>query len=172
MRRVKSAHLMLAAGAALALAGCDGDGGDDFAQFDRMGIPAVNTAVIPSGSKDAFNAGDPATDAPFVALAEGRITTLRNAVAAVPGFPPEDSAGPSAATIAGVLIPDAITLDLSQPVGFPNGRALPDDVVDVALGLVLNRGNVLGGGPGVADDIGNDSAFLGTFPYLAEPQGP
>jgi hypothetical protein len=51
-------------------------------------------------------------------------------------------------------------------VQFPNGRRLQDDVIDAALGVVLNRG----GAAGIGDGIGaNDKAFLSAFPYLAEP---
>ena len=86
-------------------------------------------------------------------------------------LPPEDSPGLSPATVASVVIPDIVTINFAQPVQFPNGRRLQDDVIDAALSLVLNRGNVLGGGPGVPDGISaNDVPFLASFPYLAAPQ--
>ena len=153
---------------AMVLGSCS-DNDSTLVQFERTGLPAVNAAVIPVGMKDAFNQGTPATDAQFLATAEATITGLRNAVNAVVGFPAEDVPGVTAAQVAAVLIPDVITVDFSQPLNFPNGRALEDDVIDVALGLVLNRGNVLGGGPGVSDGIANDSIFLPTFPYLGVP---
>src|SRR5438093_8819903 len=150
-----------------ALAAVTGCGKDDktmtptttYHQVDRMAIPAINTALIPSNMKDAFNAGTPATDVVnFRPTAQGTIIAVRAAVA--DSLPPEDSPGLSPATVASVLIPDIVTIDFSQSVQFPNGRRLNDDVIDVALSLVLNRGNVLGGGPGVPDDIGaNDVAF-------------
>lgn len=147
-----------------------GDDNSEVVQFDRTAIPAVNAAVIPAASKDAFNAGDPSTDlADFTPIATARIDFLRTAVNGVAGFPPEDSNLPSSA-VAMALVPDVLSIDLSQPLVFPNGRGLPDDVIDVALGLVLNRGNPLGGGPGVSDGIANDSTFLPTFPYLGVPQ--
>ena len=72
--------------------------------------------------------------------------------------------------LATVLIPDVVTIDFSAPVAFPNGRTLEDDVIDAALGLVLNRGDVLGGGAGVGDGVAsNDVPFESTFPYLAPP---
>ena len=73
------------------------------------------------------------------------------------------------AQVAGALIPDVVTIDFSQPLAFPNGRRLTDDVVDTAVGIVLNRG----GGAGVPDAVGgNDGAFGSTFPYLAAPHQP
>ena len=142
--------------------------GQQYEQRDREGIPAINTALIPAASKDAFNQGEPKTDAAtFRATAQTTIEGLRAAVNAVPGFPPENG-GPlgnlTAAQVAAALIPDIVTIDFSQPVQFPNGRRLEDDVIDVALGVVLNRGPA----SGVSDGINaNDVTFPPTFPYLA-----
>jgi Domain of unknown function (DUF4331) len=56
--------------------------------------------------------------------------------------------------------------------GFPNGRRLSDDVIDVALRVVM--GVLLPGhdpdADGLADGVGaNDSPFLASFPYVAYP---
>ena len=68
--------------------------------------------------------------------------------------------------VGGALIPDVVTIDFSSPVQFPNGRTLTDDVIDAALGVVLNRGGAAGIGDGVDS---NDKAFSRQFPYLADP---
>jgi hypothetical protein len=83
---------------------------------------------------------------------------------------PQDS-GPlgdlDSASVAGALIPDIVTIDFSQPVVFPNGRQLEDDVIDVALQLILNRT------AGITDAIdSNDVAFSSAFPFLAAPHQP
>ena len=128
-----------------------------------MAIPAINTALIPGDQKDAFNAGSPATDAAqFQATGEATGDGLRAAVDAVLG--PQDG-GPlgdlTSAQVAGALIPDIVTIDFSAPVVFPNGRQLTNDVVDTAVGIVLNRG----GAAGVSDGIdGNDKTFSSAFP--------
>jgi len=44
--------------------------------------------------------------------------------------------------------------------GFPNGRGLADDVIDIELALVTNS-------QVASDCVGNDSAFSTSFPYLA-----
>ena len=140
-------------------------------QVDRMAIPAINTALIPSEMKDAFNAGSPATDAAqFQAIGEATGVGLRTAVDAVLGAQDGGPLGDlTEAQVAGALIPDVVTIDFSQPLAFPNGRRLTDDVVDTAVGIVLNRG----GGAGVPDAVGgNDRAFGSTFPYLAAPHQP
>jgi len=63
------------------------------------------------------------------------------------------------------LTPDVMIFDTSRPAGFPNGRLLTDDVVDLV------------GVPGVlATDAPfpseNDVPFLAEFPYLAPPHAP
>jgi hypothetical protein len=145
-----------------------------FDQVERMGIPVINTVLIPADQKDAFNIADPVNDvADYQATVQATIEALRGAVGSVAGFPSEDSPGVPADVLATVLIPDVVTIDFSNPVQFPNGRTLTDDVIDAAVGLVLNRGNVLGGGPGVGDAINeNDVAFGASFPWLAAPHAP
>ena len=54
--------------------------------------------------------------------------------------------------------------------GFPNGRRLFDDVVDIELRYVLNslpNINAIPFGDGVD---GNDVGFTNTFPYVAIPR--
>jgi Domain of unknown function (DUF4331) len=52
--------------------------------------------------------------------------------------------------------------------GFPNGRRLADDIVDVALQVM--EGELLGAPNDLSDAVGsNDKAFLDSFPYVALP---
>jgi hypothetical protein len=56
--------------------------------------------------------------------------------------------------------------------GFPNGRRLSDDIIDIALRVVM--GVLIPGhdtdADGLADGVGaNDAAFQATFPYVAYP---
>jgi hypothetical protein len=140
-------------------------------QVDRMGIPAINTVFSNTDAeKDAFNKAAPAGDvAAYLNTVTTRTQGLRDAVNAVLNGPvgPEDN-GPlgnlTSAQVAGALIPDIVTIDFSKPVVFPNGRQLSDDVIDVALKLVLNRN------AGITDAINaNDKAFTNSFPFFAEP---
>jgi hypothetical protein len=125
------------------------------AQIDRMGRPAINTALIPSGMKDAFNQGLAANDpANFGDEVLASLLSLNGGNAA------------HAAQVAGILLPDVITFDTSNANGFLNGRRLQDDVIDTVLGVVSNGGVT-------TDMVGaNDKAFLGAFPYLAAPNVP
>ncbi|MCU1589439.1 MAG: hypothetical protein JWP11_695 [Frankiales bacterium] len=56
--------------------------------------------------------------------------------------------------------------------GFPNGRRLGDDVIDIALQAL--EGVLVPGHPGAVDGLGdgvssNDVAFTSAFPYVADP---
>lgn len=77
-------------------------------------------------------------------------------------------------TVAQAVVPDTLTIDLSAASGFPNGRRLPDPVIDVTLAVVFLDLSV--NGPGTLAGLPlnppeNDVAFRDTFPYLAPPQG-
>ncbi len=142
-------------------------------QVDRMAIPAINTALIPSDQKDAFNQADPADDlSAYGATAQSTIEGLRSAVNAVldAAVGPEDG-GPlgslTAEQVKNAVIPDVVTINFADPVAFTNGRAPEEDVMDVVLQLVLNRT------AGITDAVNsNDVAFLSTFPFLAPPHQP
>ncbi|HLF90538.1 MAG TPA: DUF4331 family protein [Anaerolineales bacterium] len=103
-------------------------------QVDRMGRPAINTVFIPSSHKTAFNEGQPKNDARDFSQFFG--------------------------PLGGVLLPDILTVDVSSPAGFLNGRQLADDVIDIEL-------SILGVPPGGDCVDGNDLPFQATFPYLA-----
>jgi len=120
-------------------------------QVDRKGRPAINTVLIPSTLKDAFNRGQPVNDrADFGDAARASLMALGN------------DANTSAA-LADALLPDILTIDTSSTAGFLNGRALSDDVIDIEL-------NLLSGGAVPTDFVdANDRAFLPGFPYLAPP---
>lgn len=77
-------------------------------------------------------------------------------------------------TVAEAVVPDTLTLNLSAASGFPNGRKLPDPVIDVTLAVIFLDLSV--NGPGTLAGLplnppANDVAFRDTFPYLAPPQG-
>ena len=149
---------------------------------DRMGRPAINTVfnglILPGTSdyngleKDAFNFQTPAQDA---GTTTDNVTTVLNAIgnvltanAATAYSPGEVSA------IAGVLLPDELTLTVGSGAPFAsgtslgtlalNGRGLSDDVIDAEFALLTNFVITTGDGVGM-----NDKAFGTSFPYLASP---
>ena len=131
----------------------------DGKQIDRMGRPAINTVFIPnnpfepSGSepsqKNAFNMAQPQSD---------QRKFRKEVVDTLEIFYGAGSA--DAQALADFLLPDILTVDTSSSAGFPNGRGLADDVIDIELGLVTN-------GAVTSDCVANDSAFSTSFPYLA-----
>ena len=159
-----SKYLVLAV-LAIAASGCSEDNKvtgttDNYVQVDRMAIPALNTALIPSTQKEAFNRASPTGDvATYRATVVASITGLRTNVSTRGLGPETGSLTPDA--LAAIIIPDVVTIDFSQPVAFPNGRDLNDDVIDGVLSLVLNRT--------VGDGVATDNNILGTFPYLGVP---
>lgn len=77
-------------------------------------------------------------------------------------------------TVAGLIVPDTITVNLAAPSGFPNGRRLEDPVVDLTLAVIfldldVHAPDTLFRLP--LNPPANDRPFRSTFPYLAPPQG-
>ena len=145
-----------------------------------MGRPAINTVFIPnnplppdrasdgkSSKKTTFNHGDPSTD---VANWTGEVVdtlqflfSLNDPATGLGGTddPSDDAA--QITGLAGVLLPDILTVDVANPAGFLNGRKPADDVIDAELGLITE-------GFVTTDCVGsNDVTFPSTFPYLAAP---
>jgi hypothetical protein len=120
-------------------------------QVDRFGRPAINTVFNHTDAdKNAFNAGQPVDDqANFRSNVVDTLLSLGNSPA-------------TANALADFLLPDVMTVDLSQPTVFPNGRGLADDVIDTELGLIS-------GGAVPTDCVPNDSTFQSTFPYFGSP---
>ena len=77
-------------------------------------------------------------------------------------------------TLADLVVPDVIRLDLSQPAGFPNGRRYLDPVVDVTLASALldlrvHSPGLLASLPLNPNNV--DQPLPTTFPFLAPPLG-
>jgi len=118
-------------------------------RVDRIGRPAIATALVPTGRKDEYNAGDPVND--FVNF-EGDVS------AAIFGLTNDQT---YADNVTGVLLPDLLEFDTANAAGYLNGRGLEDDVIDASLNLVSN-------GAVTTDNVdGNDRVFRDVFPYLA-----
>ena len=172
----------------------------DWVQVSRLGMPLVNEVIIPLGQKDRFNASDPIGDAQFGSLVlnpePARLIPVLYPVIKVPAVPRNDLATIFLTGVPGLnqpahvrasemirlnmaitpsIVPDRLGLLAGQTDGFPNGRRLADDVVDIELRALAGGtpftpafnvvpNNQLGDG---VDS--NDKAFLPSFPYLASP---
>ena len=138
-------------------------------QLDRMGVPAVNVALVPFSSKNAYNLGSPPQDAAgqFASGIVGTLTALGTSPANIN-------------LLAGVAVNhgDLLRLNLATPnsglgggdlggAGFPNGRRLRDDVVDTLLNIITNGAITAG------DHVdANEVPLQNAFPFLALPHQP
>lgn len=78
------------------------------------------------------------------------------------------------ASVASLVVPDLVSIDLNGPSGFPNGRRLPDPVVDVTLAVIfldLRRHPASTFASIPLNPGSNDRPFRAEFPYLSPPQG-
>jgi Domain of unknown function (DUF4331) len=169
------------------------DDGGKWQQVSRLGQPLVNEAVIPIGQKDLFNSSPPSKDAQFAkSVLEpelGKLIPILYPGVQVPTAVStglglggrEDLATIFLTGIPGVNKPanvkpaEMLRLNTTTKSGFPNGRLLSDDVVDVAFQVIAGAtdfspefkkfpNNALGDGVGA-----NDKPLGTVFPYLAEP---
>lgn len=153
----------------LAFAACNSSKNDSrgrLIQVDRVGLPLISRLLITSDRWQSFNESDPRSDANTFgdALRDG-ITNLRNAVNAS-GVSPQPDGAVAIETAQAFVTPDVIEFDLSRPNVFPNGRRIEDDSTDSMLGILLDRGNGLGGGPGLSDNVSSTVSASQNFPHL------
>jgi hypothetical protein len=77
-------------------------------------------------------------------------------------------------SVADLVVPDLVRLDLSQPAGFPNGRRFLDPVIDITLAVIFldlrrHPADVFAKLP--VNPNGVDQPLRDTFPFLAPPLG-
>jgi len=180
-----------------------------FVEVSRLGEPLINEAVIPLGRKDFWNRSEPEDDAQFASFyTSPEVSRLENllygsalakidvvnrtdlAAILLTGVPGLNFTGPrqadllrlntSIAPSAAVGAGNRLGVLAGDLAGFPNGRRLEDDVVDIELrafaqgyGAFLHTllglpdkspNNLLGDGVDA-----NDKPLLAHFPYLASP---
>ena len=163
-------------------------------QVSRLGNPLVNEVVVPTGFKDAWNRSAPVNDKQYAGpVVKPILAKLMNDLYKLNA--PEDNrddlvavfgTGVKGLNFTGTTVADMLRLNYSIPVtpagkvsrmgviggdngGFPNGRRLGDDVIDIAEQVMAGflKGNKVPLGDGVnAGDVGN----LTAFPYEADPQ--
>jgi hypothetical protein len=139
-----------------------------FRGVDRVGVPAVNVALVPFGRKNEYNAATGADDAKgkFGGDIVGTLRALGTNQENI------DILASVAVTHGDFLRLNVQTPNIGEQggnnagAGFPNGRRLSDDVIDTILFFVANQ-NAIG------DNVnGNDVAFQNSFPFLAPAQQP
>jgi len=167
-------------------------------QVSRLGEPLINELLIPTELKDKWNASTPDKDKQFEQYYSSPVLAkLLNQLYPQFGPFTETNRTDLVSVLltglkeqnlnyTGTTLADEIRLNLTIPptapvghgnrlgvlggdlAGYPNGRRLEDDVIDIserAVGGVL-IGHSLPLGDGVD---GNDVPYLATFPYQADP---
>jgi hypothetical protein len=165
-------------------------------QVSRLGNPLVNEVVIPLGQKDKFNATQPSDDlknfgkyvlSPELAkvinilfpglnvpennrtdIVQALLTGIPKLTQIAPDAPPTDTLKINLAVDPNPK-PSRFGVLAGDTQGFPNGRRLADDVVDIEERVIggFLKGNKLPLGDGVDQ---NDKPFRDTFPYVASPR--
>lgn len=166
-----------------------------FIQVNRMGNPLFNEVLVAIAGKDHYNRSSPTTDAAtFATYAQNpELAVLINAVYGT------TFQTTGRADLQAIFIPDVIRVNTTTaavpvpgesgfnrlsfiggdtiangtgtqiPAGWPNGRRVGDDVVDIAL-TALASGPTFSTITVVGDNVpANDQTFNRTFPYLATP---
>jgi len=174
-------------------------------QISRLGNPLVNEVVVPLSSKNVFNGTvlSPGDSAFQPIVEDPRLGQLLpvlypDAFTCYPTTPRSDLVTIYLTGIPGVNQPSGVVgseqlrlntsvtptaFDEQKPMGllagqadgFPNGRRIGDDVVDISLQAVAGAtavgscngkspNNQLGDGA-----VGNDKPYLTSFPYLPHP---
>ena len=155
----------------------------DYQQIDRVGNPLTVEVFIPVYLKDYWNRSAPFNDAQFTPFfANPELANVLKAVygLSIPPAPRQD--------LLGVFVPDLMRLNVAVPpsaspsrlgplagdnAGWPNGRRVGDDVVDVglrALAGVLVPGFNIAPNNQLGDGINsNDVPYLSRFPFEGTP---
>ncbi len=172
----------------------------DWVQVSRLGNPLVNEVVLPVGAKDFFNGLEPTGDGaalnfvthpllPPLMEALFQVSTPptpRNDLVTIflTGIPGLNQIGtnprPSEMLRLNTAIPPAarpfrLGVLGGDLAGFPNGRRVGDDVVDIALQAMagatpLTPGFVRSPNSGIGDGVEqNDRPYLDVFPFLTTP---
>jgi hypothetical protein len=162
----------------------------DFVQVSRLGMPLVNEVVIPVGMKDRFSASKPVDDGQFLSYVQNselasllkliygvnapttdRSDLVTVFLTGVPSLnqPPNVRASEMLRLNTDVLPtarPSRLGVLAGDNAGYPNGRRLTDDVVDISVQVVA--GALVGNPTRLGDGVDqNDKPFLDSFPYLA-----
>ncbi len=168
-------------------------------QVSRLGNPLVNEVVIDLARKDAFNSLEPTGDAAALdRVTDPEAPKLLKLIFNVdsPPAPRNDLVAiflmgiPGANQPAGVRPAEMLRLNMAVPpatspnrmgvlggdlAGFPNGRRVGDDVLDIVLQAAagatpLTPAFLRSPNNGLGDGVNeNDRPYLPNFPYLAIP---
>jgi hypothetical protein len=167
--------------------------GGGWVQVSRLANPLVNEVVMPTGLKDLWNASGPAQEGRFLKYYKAPIlAAVMNKLYKL-GVKETDRTDLVSVFLTGVpklnftssKLAEELRINLSTPVtpagkvsrlgvlggdvqGWPNGRRLGDDVIDIAERAVA--GALIGKNVPLGDGVDGDNVKpMSTFPYVADP---
>jgi len=172
-------------------------GGNTWAQVQRLGNPLINELIIGTGSKDTFSMSQPTGDVQFANFVLNPLLATLFGTLGIPVAPPprtdllllvqyQAPICPGCGPSDGGPVADLLRLNTGIPPtpfasmkrmgflagdtsGFPNGRRLTDDVVDIAAravaGILVNGTKY---GTAIGDGVNTPSLPISpTFPFEA-----
>lgn len=164
-------------------------------QVSRLGLPLINELIVPLSAKDRFNRSSPTGDVTLLTdlLLEPELPGLINSVFGT------SFATTERVDLVEIAMPDVLKVVVETnpvrlpgqagfnrlsvlggdttptqggfiaPSGFPNGRRIGDDVVDILLSVVAS-GPTFATTTLLGDNVNaNDQIYNQVFPYLATP---
>jgi hypothetical protein len=151
-----------------------------YTQIDRSAMPGVTHAVI-SASKEMYNTADPSVDAAgtfvdeITAAVDGLHAALDDDLIALMLTP--CATATCIGQAAPHVVPDTLKIDVAADSGFPNGRRLTDQVMDITLALLLLDLSVAPQSVTTFASLPlnptqNDLPFDTAFPYVPAPHTP
>lgn len=175
--------------------------GGAYTQVSRLGAPLVNEVVIGLPDKNRFNHSEPVDDAQFATYVTNptlpKLIEILFGVTAPTKFPRTDLVSAFLTGVEGLNKPPGVVAaevlrlntDIEAKVaadqkplgvlaadtaGFPNGRRPGDDVVDIALrvvmGVLLDKADAPSNDLAYTDGAYVDATFFDeSFPYLKSP---
>jgi hypothetical protein len=170
-----------------------GNSSGPWVQVSRLGNPLVNEVIVPTAKKDLWNRSKPVWDKSFAQYYRTPILAAVINKLYKLGAPETDRddlvqvllTGIPKVTFTGNTLADELRINLAVPVtpkeklsrlgvlggdnqGWPNGRRLEDDVIDIAEQAVggFLKGKKLPLGDGVNS---GDVPRMASFPYEADP---
>jgi Domain of unknown function (DUF4331) len=171
---------------------------NEWRQVSRLGNPLINEVIMPTTLKDKWNASTPDKDKQFEQYYSSPILAklLNQLYPQLGGVQENNRSDLVSVLLTGLKQPnlnftgdtraDELRLNLGiaptaavgkgnrlgvlggDLAGFPNGRRLEDDVIDIAERAV--GGALIGKSLPLGDGVdGNDVPYMTTFPYQADP---
>jgi hypothetical protein len=139
----------------------------NFVTVDRAGHPLVDSILVPFDRSDLYNAASTKADVSLAFFDDIAQTLGDLGLATDPSEPAFDTFMSRLVEKGDLLQLDTSISNFGEPAGagYPNGRRLKDDTVDIILTLANHESTV-------GDGVANSGALTTSFPFLGKPNQP